>query len=79
MGPNLAVGPGGQIVLSWMAPDGAGHRLDFSVRQADGWSAPVTVARGDNWFVNWADFPSVVPLGGRLWAAHWLASQTNRA
>jgi hypothetical protein len=27
---------------------------------------------GDNWFVNWADFPSVVPISGSQWAAHWL-------
>jgi hypothetical protein len=31
------------------------------------------VARGEAWFVNWADFPSVVPIADRLWAAHWLA------
>jgi hypothetical protein len=30
------------------------------------------VAAGDGWFVNWADFPSVVPVAGDLWAAHWL-------
>ena len=76
MGPNLVAGPGGELVLSWMEPDGDGHRLRFSALGEDHqWSAARTVSRGDNWFVNWADFPSVVPLSDELWAAHWLASQ----
>ena len=75
MGPNLATGPEGAIVLSWMEPDDDGHVLRHSLLGVDGWGAPRTVARGGNWFVNWADFPSVVPLEGDLWAAHWLASQ----
>ncbi len=75
MGPNLATGPDGTTVLSWMEPDGEGHALRFAALEADGWSDPVTISRGDNWFVNWADFPSVVPLSASLWAAHWLQSQ----
>jgi beta-lactamase class D len=75
MGPNLATGPDDEIVLSWMEPSGDGHLLRYSTFGAAGWSAPGTVAQGDNWFVNWADFPSVVPLSDRLWAAHWLVSQ----
>jgi hypothetical protein len=30
------------------------------------------VATGQDWLINWADFPSVQPLGEKLWAAHWL-------
>ncbi|MGH7446917.1 MAG: sialidase family protein, partial [Longimicrobiales bacterium] len=36
------------------------------------WSEPRVVAAGTGWFVNWADFPSVVALGGDDLAAHWL-------
>ena len=76
MGPNLVAAPDESLVLSWIEPDDEGHRLQFSVFGQDReWSAPRTVTRGDNWFVNWADFPSVVPLSNELWAAHWLASQ----
>jgi hypothetical protein len=39
------------------------------------WGNARTVARGEHWFVNWADFPSVVPISPALWAAHWLVSQ----
>jgi hypothetical protein len=74
LGPNLAAGPDGELVLSWMEPVEGGHRLVWS-RLDGGWSPPTAVARGDDWFVNWADFPSVVPLTDGLWAAHWLVSQ----
>ncbi len=36
------------------------------------WSEPVEVASGPDWFINWADFPSVVPADTGPWAAHWL-------
>jgi len=73
--PHLAVTHDGDAVLSWLEPDGDGHALRFSTLRAETWSAPTTVARGDHWFVNWADFPSVVPLSDTFWAAHWLVRQ----
>jgi hypothetical protein len=75
MGPNLAVGPDGHIVLSWIEPDGDGHALRYASLIDGAWTAPRTVAKGDNWFVNWADFPSVVPVSETLWGAHWLVRQ----
>jgi hypothetical protein len=30
------------------------------------------VIAGSDWFINWADFPSVVPVTDKVWAAHWL-------
>ena len=33
------------------------------------------MAAGEDWFVNWADFPSVVPLSSSTWAAHWLVKR----
>ncbi|MEW5927626.1 MAG: sialidase family protein [Gemmatimonadota bacterium] len=71
--PNLAAGDDGRVYLSWIepAPDSA-HALRFAVLEGGRWSAPRTVASGRDWFVNWADFPSLAVLpGGRL-AAHWL-------
>jgi hypothetical protein len=77
MGPNLISGADGTIVLSWLEPEGEGHALRHSRLQGGSWSVPRTVAKGDNWFVNWADFPSVVPISDSLWAAHWLVSQES--
>ena len=73
--PNLAVGPDGSVVLSWLEADGAGHALKYATLDGNGWANAQTIAKGDNWFVNWADFPSVVPISETLWAAHWLVSQ----
>ena len=72
---HLAVAPDGTAVLSWLEPEEDGHALRFATLGESGWSAPSTVARGERWFVNWADFPSVVPLSDTLWAAHWLVRQ----
>ncbi|HEX6036884.1 sialidase family protein [Longimicrobium sp.] len=71
--PNLAVGPDGRVYLSWIEPGAdSTHALRFSVLEGDRWSAPRTVASGRDWFVNWADFPSLAVLPGNRLAAHWL-------
>jgi hypothetical protein len=53
--------------------DGGRVALRFATKETDGWSAPRTVAEGTNWFVNWADFPSLLVLPDGSLAAHWLA------
>ncbi len=76
LGPHLAITAEGDPVLSWLEPAGDGaHAVRYSLLQADAWSTPVTVAVGDNWFINTADFPSVVPISAQQWAAHWLVKR----
>ena len=76
--PSLAPRPDGGAVLSWVAPAADGeHALQYSTWTDDGWTAPVTVSTGARWFVNWADFASVVPLANGLWAAHWLEQRAG--
>lgn len=71
--PCVETGADGRAYLSWVESSGEqGHTLRFSVWEKDGWSAPRTVAEGSNWFVNWADFPSVTALDDGTLAAHWL-------
>ena len=60
------------VLLSWIEQAGATATLRFAERTALGWTAPRTVASGDDWFVNWADVPSVVRLADGRLAAHWL-------
>ena len=72
IGPRISGSPEVGLVLSWMEQDQAGAALHFS-RYSDGrWSTPGTVATGVDMFVNWADMPSVQPMGGNRLAAHWL-------
>lgn len=73
--PNLALGPGGRVYLSWLelAPD-SGHLFKFSVLQNERFEPARVIAKGarGEWFVNWADFPSLLPLPGNQMVAHWL-------
>lgn len=36
--------------------------LRYSTLEEKGWAAPVTIATGSDWFVNWADYPQLVAL-----------------
>jgi hypothetical protein len=71
--PHLAGGDPLPIVLSWLEPGADGAVALQQATWRDGaWSKPATVASGTDWFVNWADFPSVVPVSANHWLAHWL-------
>lgn len=69
--PQLSV-QGEHVTLSWLERDGDRATLTFAERTPGGWSEPRPVVSGDNFFVNWADVPSVVRLAGHSMAAHWL-------
>jgi hypothetical protein len=71
--PELSATTDGRIILSWVEKiTDKRYALRFAVRDAEKWSSAGTVAEGENWFVNWADFPSVVALADGSLAAHWL-------
>lgn len=73
--PHLDVGEDGTVLLSWLEPAQDGYALRLSTTTGTEWSQPATVASGADWFVNWADFPSVSPVGESALAAHWLVYQ----
>ena len=76
--PNLFAATGGRVILSWVEADGqSGHALRFSEWQGEGWGEPGTIARGNDWFVNWADFPSVIASDEKRMAAHWLVKSSE--
>ena len=73
--PSLSRGADGSLNLSWIERSGNGHRLKFARYANARWSATRTIAEGDNWFVNWADFPSTTQLpDGTLWAHNLVKS-----
>ena len=72
--PNLAAGGDSGVVASWVELDDQGYLLRFATLAGKQWSAARTVARGADWFSNWADLPSVVPITADTWAAHWLVN-----
>jgi hypothetical protein len=71
--PELTPTQNNGVILSWVEMVGDGrYALRASTLGANGWSETRTVAEGENWFINWADFPSVIALNDGTLAAHWL-------
>lgn len=71
--PDMSSTADGRIILSWVERVGEKrYALRFATRNAEVWSKANTVAEGNNWFINWADFPSVIALTDNSLAAHWL-------
>ncbi len=69
--PQLSVSNRG-VLLSWIEKSGTRATLKFVERMSSGWTEARVVASGDDWFVNWADVPSVVRLADGTLATHWL-------
>lgn len=68
--PYVAPARGG-VWMSWTEPAPSGHRVAAAFFDGDAWSPSSTVAEGDRFFVNWADFPTIGAFGDLL-VAHWL-------
>ncbi|TJY33946.1 sialidase family protein [Pontimicrobium aquaticum] len=67
----------GSIYLSWIETnDNSSKLLLAKLNEGNTWSEPQTIASGDNWFINWADFPSVTSFGSNL-VAHYLEKSAS--
>ncbi len=69
--PQLTVSSKG-VLLSWIERSGGQASLKFAERTAAGWTPARTVASGSDWFVNWADVPSVLRMADGSLVGHWL-------
>jgi hypothetical protein len=70
--PYLAATDDG-VLLSWLEPTAERtHALKMSSFRDNQWSPAVTIAERDDFFVNWADFPTVSQVAPGVLAAHWL-------
>jgi hypothetical protein len=71
--PELTATQDDRVILSWVEKVGdKRYALRTAMLNRHGWSETETVSEGENWFVNWADFPSVISLKDGSLAAHWL-------
>lgn len=71
--PSVAVDPREGFVLTWQERDDGGDQLLFAVIGPDGAERRRgTIARGHDWFVNGADFPSLVVLDNGDWVSFYL-------
>ena len=69
----------GKAFLSWIEY-GLEDIFTFQYAQLvnNNWSEPITIATGDDWFINWADFPSLIVRQDGSMAAHWLQMRGGR-
>ena len=75
--PRLASLPNGGVLMSWVESLGGDHVLKYGVLRDGRWVREGEVARGDDWFLNWSDFPSVAAIDKSFWVAHWLVKQKD--
>ena len=71
--PQLTASDWG-VILSWVERAGAMAHLKFAERTSSGWSEPTTVASGNNWFLSYADPPTVQWRPDGSLVANWLVS-----
>ncbi len=77
-GPRFSQGEGGELVLSWMETEDSGTTLNYSTLVAGEFSDARPVVTEPRMFVNWADLPSVLPLGENHLIAHWLRYSADK-
>jgi len=71
--PHLATSPDGVVWMSWLEQRAnGGHALRGARMEKGRWTSPFTIAEGDSFFANWADFPTLLLRGGDHLVAHYL-------
>ena len=71
--PYLFLDNSGTLYMSWITYiDEDIHALQFATYRENGWSTAQTVRVATNFFVNWADFPSIVGFDDSPVAVQWL-------
>lgn len=70
--PYLFSDKNGLVHLSWIEKRKEKSFLKFSVLNEEQWSKPKVISSGDDWFVNWADYPLITTDGSKNMIAHFL-------
>lgn len=70
--PYLFTDKNGVVYLSWITKDPEKSTLKYSTYKDGKWSTPFVIASGDNWFVNWADYPLIASDGSGNIVSHFL-------
>ncbi len=70
--PYLFTDSAGVTFLSWVKKGKEKSTLSFSKLNNGEWSKPIVISSGDNWFVNWADYPILASDGSGGMIAHFL-------
>src|SRR5690348_14510452 len=71
--PQFTVSSRG-VLLSWVEQGDKAASLKFAERTANGWSEAKQVASGDNWFLSYADMPTVMRMRDGTLVSNWYLS-----
>lgn len=78
LAPGLAVDPADDtIIMSWLEANADGHAFRFSRFDGESFGPVREIARGEDWFANWADTPAVHIGADGAWLAHWLEKSAD--
>lgn len=69
--PFLFTDKNDHVYLSWVEKEEENSTFKFSKLANGQWSDPITIASGNTWFVNWADYPMMATYGKQS-VAHFL-------
>lgn len=69
--PYLYTDEAGKVYLSWIEKTESKSEFKFSTLTGNEWSKPALIDSGQNWFVNWADYPMIATQGDNF-VAHYL-------
>ena len=75
--PYLFTDKNGVVYLSWVTKKAQNSTLNYSVLKDCMWNKPSVIASGNNWFVNWADYPVLASDGSGKLVAHFLEKSEN--
>ena len=74
--PYLFTDLNGNTYLSWIEVMEGVNYLKFSKLENGKWLKPQLIRSGENWFVNWADYPLIAANGKQL-MAHYLGKSSE--
>jgi len=70
--PRLFTDNTGKVFMSWIEKNNEEASLFYSELENEKWSKPIKISQSDAWFINWADYPSIIAYNGKPVASHWL-------
>lgn len=75
--PYLFADSAGVVYLSWVEKGKEKSTLKFAKLNEGQWSKPAIISSGNNWFVNWADYPVLAAGRNGSMMAHFLEKSEN--
>jgi len=70
--PRLFTDNTGTVFMSWVEETSTNAKLKYASFDGESWTSPQTVSSDSTWFVNWADYPSIIAQDKTPMATHWL-------